>query len=74
MSLSQILGSVLVIVGLYLVVTGAPGVASTKLAFWPILREIFKKYPRAAIGLLLIAIGGVFLGVKFGPEFWTDSG
>src|SRR3712207_2473784 len=67
--LSDVLGAILVLVGLYLVLTGFPtaGIASAGQGIWPILREIFEKYPRIAIGIILILIGALFLGVDIGP-------
>jgi hypothetical protein len=62
------LGALLVLVGLYLVVTGSPAVQTTAAAdgFWAIVGAIFKKFPRVAIGIVLIVIGAVFLGVGNG--------
>jgi hypothetical protein len=70
-TLSNLLGAILVLIGLYLVVTGAPAVQAAAVGedggfFW-LLWQIIRKYPRVGIGLVLIVLGGVFLGVDFGP-------
>jgi hypothetical protein len=74
-TLSNLLGAILVLVGLWLVVTGAPQVVTPAGdgGLWPILKDIFTKYPRVAIGIVLIILGGVFLGVDFGPVLGGSS-
>jgi hypothetical protein len=73
-TLSNLIGAVIVLVGLYLVVTGAPAVtAAAGDGFWDIIVKIFQGHPRAGIGLVLIIIGGVFMGVDFGPVIGGSS-
>ena len=77
-TLSNLLGAVLVLAGLWLIVTGAPKVtvatANTSPGFWQVIVEIFKKYPRVAIGIVLVVLGGAFLNVDFGPVLGGDTG
>jgi hypothetical protein len=65
-----IVGVILVLVGLYLVATGAPAVTRREgVGPLGIIGDIFKEYPRVAIGLLLVLIGGLLLGADI-PEDW----
>ena len=68
-TLSDVLGGILVVVGLWLIITGAPRITIAGAAgFWDIIKDIYRDHPRVGIGIILVILGGVFLGViKFGP-------
>jgi hypothetical protein len=61
----DIIGVLLVVVGLLLVLTDLPKVAATTAdaGLWPIIKEIFQRRPRTALGLILIILGLLALGV-----------
>ena len=66
-----IVGVILILFGLYLVATGAPAVTRREgVGPLGIIGDIFKEYPRVAIGLVLILIGGILIGGELDPADW----
>ncbi len=69
-TLSDVLGAILVLIGLWLIITGAPrvAVAEATTGFWDIIKDIYRDHPRVGVGIILVILGGTFLGViNFGP-------
>jgi hypothetical protein len=60
---AKALGALLVLAGLYLVISGAPQVQSDSTSIWDIIKLVFGTYPRVAIGLVLIVLGAALEGV-----------
>jgi hypothetical protein len=57
------IGALVALVGLYLCLTGAPGVtASSGGGFWPIVGTL---PPRFVSGVVLLLIGGYMMGANF---------
>ena len=63
-NVAKAVGALLVLAGLYLVLTGAPQVTAQDASggFWGLVGQIFSNYPRVAIGIVLIVLGSVLLG------------
>jgi len=61
---SDVCGAILILAGLYLVVTGAPDVERGSAGTLGLIGDIFKEYKRVGIGLVLIVIGAVLLGAE----------